>query len=908
MLLVRRSAATLGVCLVLAILAGTAYGLLATRRSLPVTDGVVEVDGVIGEARIRRDAHAAAYVDAEHAHDLWFAQGYVHAQDRFWQMDIRRRHAAGRLAEWFGAPFVDADVLARTLGWRRMADEDFELLDEPARAMLTSYADGVNAWLDGRGPSRRSLEHALLPLDGPWRHQPEAWTPQDSLAVIRAHAWELSGFEDTLVRARLSATDLGPDRNWRSLYPPVPAAHPPVIVDGGTPTDDGWSPAATHGRDEYPLDPDIAIGDADLPGDDPDDTANDAADEADGDTGDEADDAADEADGDTDDPDGEAAGSEAADAASALAQAHDRVVGATVLAGRGAALGSHAWVVDADHAASGAPMLVNDIHLAPSLPSAWHQVGLRCSPSTDACPYAVTGMSLPGVPGVWIGRTDTAAWGMVNLHAPTVDVVIERVVGDQHQLDGQWLPMELRDETIVVAGGDDITWSVRSTGNGPVLSDVTEPAAELAAGRLGDRSGRQAQGHRHAVSVRWTGHASVRTAEALEQLARLDGWDGFRHAADRLDLPAAHMVYAGVDGDIGYITSGRLPVRRDGDGWLAVTGWTSDEAWVGELPADQRPWVYQPPSGVLIAANQPILPPRDRPELDRQPDIGFRAARIDSLLDTDDPVNGVVAESIQHDVVDTTAPPIVELLVSADVDETEAARVQAVLADWDLRQSPDSPGAAAYNVAWRILLERTFHDELPSWAHPDGSGRWAVVVADLARDPQSPWWDDLTSLETHTRDDVVAATLVEAHRELASTFGPDTASWHWGGLQHLRLEDRLRLQGRSGPFDRLFDRGSIAPGGSTDTVWTNAWDAGSGYEVTNSPVARIIIDLGDVDGSRWAQLTGQWGHPFASHYTGQLDRWRDGGTSSMPFSPEGIDARTVATMHLREPVEEPDAD
>jgi penicillin amidase len=167
-------------------------GVVVVRRSFPQTTGTIVVPGLGSKVEVVRDDHGIPQIYAGTTEDLMYAEGFVHAQERFFEMDVRRHATAGRLAEMFGSTALDSDVYLRTMGWRRVAEQELPLLDPSTRMALDSYADGVNAYLADKSPGQISLEYTLLGIGG-LDYTPEKWTAVDSLAWLKAMAWDLRG-------------------------------------------------------------------------------------------------------------------------------------------------------------------------------------------------------------------------------------------------------------------------------------------------------------------------------------------------------------------------------------------------------------------------------------------------------------------------------------------------------------------------------------------------------------------------------------------------------------------------------------------------------------------------------------------------------------------------------------------
>ncbi|MEY3019886.1 MAG: hypothetical protein RLZZ272_870 [Actinomycetota bacterium] len=861
---VKRIAVGVAGVLVVALVVGAVGGTIAVRRGQPVTSGELVLPGLSAPVTVERDAEGIPTIIASTTDDLFLAQGYVHAQDRFWEMDLRRHVTAGRLSELFGASQVETDTFIRTLGWRRVAEAELELLEPETERVLAAYAAGVNAWMDGRSGARLSLEHALLPLSGPRGYVPEPWEPADSIAWFKAMAWDLrSNLDEELLRARLATLDLGPGRDHRDLFPAYdPIAHPPILPQGGEVVDGAF---AVNGTGVPPQGSSVAapLGEGDV------DTA---------------------------------AVSEALDpetSSAVLAAAAAALEAAPMMIGDGSAsgVGSNSWVVSGSRSASGAPLLANDPHLAPSQPGIWYQARLRCEPVGPDCPYVVSGFSFSGVPGIIIGANDTIAWGFTNLGPDVADLVIERIDGERYLTEEGWKPLELRTETIEVAGGGPVEITVRATRNGPIFSDVSEGAGALAVGPLGD--GRSdAAGYEHAMALRWVALDARGTANALPRLNAARDFVAFREAARAFEVPSQNLVYADIAGNIGYQAPGAIPVRRSGDGTLPLPGWTGEFGWERFLAFEELPWVLNPSEGMVVTANQLVLPPGSEPFLHVDVASGHRGARITELLgDRTDLTLDDLAE-IQFDNHNANGETLLPALLAIASDDPIVVDLQARMAGWDLQNDADSSEAAVFNAVWRHLLIRTFHDELPDWAWPRGHGDWWKVVDELLAEPESPWWDDVSTSEQETRDAILEAAMLDAHDELVALLGSDPSRWSWGRLHTLTL--RHGTFGASGiaPLEALFNRGPLETSGGVDIVNSTSWDASKGYEVDWVPSMRLLLDLSDLDAGRWIQLTGQSGRPFHRHYTDQAERWRDGITTPFHFSPAATSAAGVARLTL----------
>ena len=384
--------------LVIAVVA-TGVGVWTVHRSFPTMSGRIDLSELHRDVTVYRDSAGIPQIVAETATDLFMAQGYVTAQDRFWEMDFRRHVTSGRLAELFGESQVPTDTFIRTLGWRAVAEKEVKLLDATTLSYYQAYADGVNAYLKTHSGADISLEYAVLGLQNPG-YTPYRWTVADSLAWLKAMAWDLrSNLEDEIDRALLS-TKLTP-AEVAQLHPDYPYGAHPTIVGGAV--------AAPASVSSTPIDTDAPATTA---------TAS----------------------------------------APALRALQATLAGLPQLLGpAGNEIGSNSWVASGALTDTTAPILANDPHLGAVMPSVWYQVGLRCVEVTTECPFAVAGYSFSGVPGVIIGHNQRVAWGFTNLGPDVADLYLEKVSGDEYELDGAKIALRAHTETINVAGGDPVT-------------------------------------------------------------------------------------------------------------------------------------------------------------------------------------------------------------------------------------------------------------------------------------------------------------------------------------------------------------------------------------------------------------------------------------------------------------------
>ncbi|MFY1652854.1 penicillin acylase family protein [Solwaraspora sp. WMMB762] len=853
----------------------------AVRRSFPDYSSVIIMPGLSSGVTAYRDDHGIPHLYASNQLDLFVAQGYVHAQDRFWEMDFRRHLASGRLAELFGPSEIPTDAFLRTMGWRAVAEQEWELLTPDARANLEAYAAGVNAWMSDNGGSEasgtKSLEYAVLGLQNPG-YTVEPWSPVDSISLLKTMAWDLIGnIYSEMDRSVLLGQGLT-RAQIEQLFPAYPFERNAPIVSGGS---------IVNGA----FDAKTAAAGGSLGGE------GGAADQA-----------------------------WRGDAAPALEALRGRIAALPARLGvSGTGVGSNSWVVSGDLTASGKPLLANDPHLGPSLPGVWYQNGLHCT-----CDYNAAGFSLAGMPGLLIGHNGRISWGLTNLGADVADLYVEKIVGDRYFDGTTWLPLTIRDETIEVAGGDPITVKVRSTKHGPLLSDRMSDIFTIAARPPLDPSGSpyaqvspthipsldvgapgvpaHASAQPYAVALRWTALDPGRTIDAMFDLNRASNWTEFRAAAALFDVPAQNMIYADVDGNIGYQAPGRIPIRGKGDGRWPAPGWDPAYDWTGFIPFEALPNEYNPDDGVIITANQAVAGPHYPYLITNDWSYGYRSQRIaDMIIDRASRGKLTIDDmrAMQMDNYNGFAATVVPALLAAplaDGDEN-VAQARDLLRGWDFQQPAETPAASAaaaafYNATLLHLVRRTF-DELPAGRLPGAGDDGWETLRPLLAEPRSPWWDDKRTPVTETMNDMLSLAMSDAERELSDRLGDDPTAWRWGDLHTLALENGSLGQSGIAPVEMLFNRGPVPVGGGGGIVNATSWVTTQGYEVTYVPSMRMIVDLSDLNGSRWVQLTGTSGHAFHRNYTDQVDLWRTGQDTPMLWDRPNIESAAEHTSTMK---------
>jgi penicillin amidase len=817
-------------------------------KSFPQIDGELQIAGLDNTVDVYRDNMGIPHIYATTMHDLFMAQGYVHAQDRFWQMDFWRHVGSGRLSEMFGESQVDTDKFLRTLGWRQTAEQEYAMLGAESRAILDDYAAGVNAYIQNREPVELSLEYLILTGVLNPDYEIEPWTPIHSLTWGKGMAWDLGGNMDNEIERAILLKTLTPAQVGE-LFPPYPQDHPVIVPIIG----EGEGSASAQQMD-------VTSGYAEIP----------------------------------------------AEGLLALQSNIDLLE--SVLGPRSDGIGSNSWAVSGKLTTTGKPLFANDMHLAKRMPSIWYQNSLHCLPKTETCTLEVTGFSFVSVPGVVAGHNDQIAWGFTNVGPDVMDLYIERVNPDnpnQYEVNGEWVEFETRTETIEVGGGEPVEITVRITRHGPVVSDTygslkdevdpddpeAVPFKEEAGIDLPEN---------YVISLAWTALQPSTPFEAIWGFNNAQNWEQFRESARMFHVPAQNILYADMDGNIGYQMPGDIPIRANGDGTLPVPGWTDEYDWTGFIPFEELPYAFNPDSGYIVTANNQTHP-WDYPYfVTTDWNYGFRAERIvDMIENAPGKIDISYFQSMHGDSKNPNAETLVPILLALELDPEPAYVRDQFLVSWDYRNQADSQSAAVFEWFWWNLLLRTFSDDLPEEYGPSGGSRWYEVTRNLATQPDSFWWDDKNSeAEVETRDDIFALAFEDTLEQMQKDFGRNTDKWPtWGELHTIVFQNETLGESGIGPIEALFNRGPFETGGGSEIVNATGWSVGESFEVTWIPSEREIVDLSNFDNSLAVHTTGQSGHAYHPHYDDMAPLW-----ASVQYYPMWWEMESVkndAEGHLR---------
>ncbi|MBI4729027.1 MAG: penicillin acylase family protein [Acidobacteria bacterium] len=555
--------------------------------------------------------------------------------------------------------------------------------------------------------------------------------------------------------------------------------------------------------------------------------------------------------------------------------------------------GSNNWVVAGSKSATGKPILCNDPHLAVQMPAIWYEIHLSC-PEMEA-----SGVSLPGIPGVVIGNNRRIAWGFTNTQADCEDLYLERLSADglTYEFEGEWRRVErIREEILVRGEAAARIHEVRATHHGPLLTDLIVGAADPQV-----REGAIAE----PLALRWIHFDLVPDQSAIEALDRAGSWEEFRAAARRWPAAGQNMVYADVDGNIGYQFTGTLPIRAKGSGAAPLPGWDGEHEWRGTVPFDELPSVLNPPQGFIATANHRVVD-LDYPHYvtnDWEP--SHRIRRIVRLLTEKERLDPDDMARIQRDVHSGIADDLVDLFLEADAGDGLTADALKEVKRWDRSLDPGSVGGAVFNVWLYKVSEELFGEKLgadlfDSYHRLKGwVTAWAYdAIRDILRRPQA-FWVGGGGDNVGARRALLGRALGRACADLEARLGPDVSEWRWGRLHQVHFEHviaravpALAPLLSAGPFE--------APGGD-DTVNRGVFTPGEDYRDAAVSSWRQIVDLGDFDRTLRVVTVGQSGNPASPHFRDQCEMWLRGEYRRAPFTRAAVEAASEGRLVLAPP-------
>lgn len=756
------------------------------------TANTLSVSGLNESVTVRRDARSIPYIEASNDADLYFAQGFVTASDRLWQMDLLRRVSRGELAELFGKQVLEEDKRWRRYGFSKVAEDSMATLNPQLKKALEDYARGVNAYIATLDKETLPVEFKIL------QYQPAPWKPTDTICIGKILADGLSStWRSDLIRATI--------RN-------LPKEKLADLTNNVTPYD-----VVLFGKDRAKVGSRKARAESflQITDDDLRFAENDA-------------------------------------------KIRENSLSRVGLYAEDLAA-SNNWVVSGKRTADGKPILANDPHLQPAAPGIWYLSHL----STPD--MRVSGVTFPGVPGVVLGHNENIAWGATNV-GPDVQDLYRETFNDkgEYKTPTGWEKIVVRREEIKVRQNplasvtETQVIEVEETRNGTIITD-----------EFGQK-----------FALKWTARdPNNQEFEAFFKLNRAKNWKDFQNALKTYGGASQNFVYADVRGNIGWIAAGKIPIRRTGDGDLPYNGATADGDWIGYIPFEALPQLYNPKEGFILTANQRIVGTDYKyfGTISRDAANPWRARRIYDLLKNNTKVTMDDMRDVQHDVYSKVYAELADEIVK---NEAASAETLAVLRTFDGKMSADSKAGLIVNeirncAAGKIANDNkvplvAVRERLLFWIIKDKTARW--LPAGFA---------DYNEL-LKTCDKESRVNLANPKR-----FGTDEANWRWGNAFVANFQHPL----------------AIVPlvGGQFAARFTNVNGSGLTPNVGAYVSMRHIASPGNWDATRHVIPLGQSGNPSSPHWKDQFEAWRTGTPQIFPFTKAAVEqnAKEVWTLEAK---------
>ncbi len=547
-----------------------------------------------------------------------------------------------------------------------------------------------------------------------------------------------------------------------------------------------------------------------------------------------------------------------------------------LFAGYGA---SNGWVVDGTKSDGGKPMLANDPHLRIQIPSVWYEVHLK-APGINAI-----GATFPGTPYVLIGHNERVAWGFTDSMADRVDLYIEKLNPDdptKYWFEGHWEDIKTKPVEIRVKGKSGfrtITREISYTRHGPIINPFREGLEDI-------------------LSMKWSAREVMdRTLVGLSKLNRSKNVKELISGGKFGKIYTQNMLFADVEGNIGYQLIGGIPNRPGGTGKFPVPGWSGEYEWQGFIPDEDLPYSLNPSSHFIVAANNKLIG-EDYPfTISNSWASPYRSERITSLIDEKGSLSIKDFESMQADAYSVPARLFVRSIRGVETNDPEVKWVLDELSNWDFDMTSRSMPALFYEVTRFYLLRNTFKDELgeifPSFlSNLEFNNKF---VDDVIADPDSVWWDDVNTEEVETREHIVVNSIKDAFGYIRGKLGGKAVSWTWGAIHKYNFEHPL---GRVRILNYVFDPKPIPGEGDRDTINNAYFNYDNPFDINRISSYRIIVDLSDMGNALSMNSTGQSGDPLSKFYAGNIEKWARVQYKTLFFDEKSIERNSWKQLWL----------
>ncbi len=540
--------------------------------------------------------------------------------------------------------------------------------------------------------------------------------------------------------------------------------------------------------------------------------------------------------------------------------------------------GSNNWAISGDKTESGFPIVANDMHLQIDLaPGVWYQMHQVVEGGLN-----VTGVMAPGTPIIAAGHNDSIAWGFTNVGVDDMDFYLETINPEdtnQYRLDGQWMDMQIREETIRIKGGEEVTRVNRFTHRGPVISGFKGV-------------------DEHVISMRWLGMGESNEFIALFQYDRANNWEDFKAAAIHQSTLSQNVIYGDRAGNIGLYTCAGIPIRNAGKGIFVVPGDTSLYDWTGRVPFDELPHIYNPEKGYVISANNKTVPASFPYHISTWFSLPCRYDRIDELIREKGTLSAEDVQEIQTDQTSKWAEGfqnrIITALSAADLDELET-EVLDIFKSWDCNMTVESSATLVFEVFYEELVKNMFQDEMGEELYTTFTK--SDIIAEytfekILAGQEISWCDDVSTDQTEDFDKMIIKSFQGAVSWISERYSSDPDQWHWGEVHKITFGHALSSVNL---LSKVFGltRGPYSVGGSGTTVAPYSYSFGTQFKAYHGASERHVFTTDDWDKSKTVIPTGVSGIPASDFFCNQSELYINKQYHDDFFSKEKVQAAAV---------------
>ena len=530
----------------------------------------------------------------------------------------------------------------------------------------------------------------------------------------------------------------------------------------------------------------------------------------------------------------------------------------------GTVMGSNSWVINGNKTESGKPILSNDPHLGTKHPSWWYEMHLKGGK------FNISGVCLPGMPIPIIGQNENAAWGFTNIMIDDMDFFIEKINPNnpnQYKHDNSWKEITIRKETIKLKSGSDTTITVRSTHHGPIITDIH--------GSL--------KNSKKQISMTWSGHFISDELPTLIKMATIKNWDDFSDAVKTFSVPGQNIIYADINGNIGWRPAVKIPIRKNAKNLLPRPGEDSAYDWNGFVPFNEMPFLLNPKKGFIATANNKTIDDSFPYYISNQWASPSRIKRIEEMLKDKTSTNLDYMQEMQMDQKSHLALEIVNHLLKTKSNNNNKwlDKGHNILSEWDFIESPNSKGALVYHYILNALLKNIYGDEMNKIGENyliDFVNQPMVPVRSmisLLRAPNSIWFDDINTNEVESKSQILEKSIVDGIRLLEKDFGNNDNNWKWSKTHTITQSHAMGSQKILNTLFN-FNLGPFPSGGSSASINKAEYKLLKDFDVAVAPSMRRIVDFNNLNETKFILPGGQSGLQNSPHYKDQSELYKLG--------------------------------